>query len=144
MTANSSSFYCIHIDPVRIEGVNEMKKEFRIKKNKEFQQVFNQGKSFANRQFIVYSLKMPEQEHFRIGLSVSKKIGNAVKRNQIKRYVRQSFLELKEYIKAGNDYVIIARKPVAEMDFHEVKKSLVHVLKVAKVLKKLPEGNHEK
>ncbi|MEH7084828.1 ribonuclease P protein component [Neobacillus drentensis] len=113
-----------------------MKKELRIKKNKEFQTAFQKGQSFANRQFVVYSLPKEGQDHFRIGLSVSKKIGNAVTRNRIKRYVRQSILELNEQLAIGNDYVIIARKPAADMDFFEVKKSLTHVLKVGKVLKK--------
>lgn len=113
-----------------------MKKEFRIKKNKEFQEAFQKGTSFANRQFVVYSLAKEDQDYFRIGLSVSKKIGNAVMRNQIKRYIRQAVFELSEGIQKGNDYVIIARKPLAEMDFFEVKKSLTHVLKVGKVLKK--------
>ncbi|MGJ7920605.1 ribonuclease P protein component [Neobacillus sp. LXY-4] len=113
-----------------------MNKEFRIKKNKEFQTVFKQGKSFANRQFIVYSLEKPDQLKFRIGLSVSKKIGNSVMRNRIKRCIRQSILELQDQLKEGYDYVIIARKPAAEMDFHEIKSSLIHVLKLAKVLNK--------
>ncbi|MDR7239131.1 ribonuclease P protein component [Neobacillus drentensis] len=113
-----------------------MKKELRIKKNKEFQTAFQKGNSFANRQFVVYSLPKEGQDYFRIGLSVSKKIGNAVTRNRIKRYVRQSIFELNEQLASGNDYVIIARKPAAEMDFFEVKKSLTHVLKVGKVLKK--------
>jgi len=113
-----------------------MKKELRIKKNKEFQTAFQKGQSFANRQFVVYSLPKEGQDHFRIGLSVSKKIGNAVTRNRIKRYVRQSIFELNEQLAIGNDYVIIARKPAADMDFFEVKKSLTHVLKVGKVLKK--------
>lgn len=113
-----------------------MKKEFRIKKNKEFQEVFKKGKSYANRQFVVYVLPKKDQVHFRIGLSVSKKIGNAVKRNEIKRYIRQSFHELMGEVHNENDYIIIARKPAAEMNFHEVKKSLIHVLKLATVLKK--------
>jgi ribonuclease P protein component len=113
-----------------------MKKEFRIKKNKEFQAAFQNGCSFANRQFVVYSLKKEGQVYFRIGFSVSKKIGNAVIRNRIKRYLRQSILELKDQLAPGNDYVIIARKPAADMDFFEIKKSLTHVLKVGKVLKK--------
>ncbi|MFB6466503.1 ribonuclease P protein component [Cytobacillus sp. Hz8] len=111
-----------------------MKKEYRIKKNNEFQVAFKNGKSFANRQFVIYALPKPEQVHFRIGLSVSKKIGNAVTRNQIKRYIRQAFLELEDDVKNNYDYVIIARKPVATMNFHEVKKSLTHVLKVARAL----------
>ncbi|RHW40454.1 ribonuclease P protein component [Neobacillus notoginsengisoli] len=113
-----------------------MKKEFRIKKNKEFQAVFKKGQSTANRQFIVYVLKKEEQPLFRIGLSVSKKIGNAVVRNRIKRYIRQSVFEMKDGLAGGRDYVIIARKPAAEMDFFEVKKSLAHVLKLAKSLKR--------
>ena len=110
-----------------------MKKEYRVKKNKEFQEAFKKGKSFANRQFVVYSLEKPGQEHFRIGLSVSKKIGNAVMRNQIKRYIRQAFLEMENDLHNHFDYIIIARKPVAEMGFQEIKKSLTHVLKLSKV-----------
>ncbi|CAH0344888.1 Ribonuclease P protein component [Bacillus sp. CECT 9360] len=116
-----------------IEGVR-MKKKLRIKKNDEFQNVFQKGESFANRQFVVYVLEKPNQEYFRIGLSVSKKIGNAVVRNQIKRYIRQSFLELMDEVKSGQDYVVIARKPAAEMDFFQVKNSLIHVLKRSKSL----------
>jgi ribonuclease P protein component len=119
-----------------------MKKEFRVKKNKEFQEAFKKGKSAANRQFVVYVLKKQEQENFRIGLSVSKKIGNAVVRNQIKRYVRQSFHELQDRVHPGNDYIIIARKPVAEMGMHEIKKSLEHVLRVAKVLNRPKNGDN--
>lgn len=113
-----------------------MNKRQRIKKNEEFQKVFKKGKSFANRQFVVYCLKKEDQAAFRIGLSVGKKVGKAVTRNQIKRYVRQTFLELKDDVRQDMDYVIIARNPAATLDFHETKKSLEHVLKIAKVLKK--------
>lgn len=112
-----------------------MNKDQRIKKNKEFQQIFKKGKSFANRQFIVYILKS-EQTEFRLGLSVSKKVGNAVARNRIKRYIRQTFLELKEELLPNVDYIIIARPQAATLDFHESKKSLEHVLKIARVLPK--------
>ena len=112
-----------------------MNKRQRIKKNEEFQKVFKKGKSFANRQFVVYCMRQ-EQPAFRIGLSVGKKVGNAVVRNQVKRYIRQAFLELQDDVKQDMDYVIIARTQAASLDFHETKKSLEHVLKIAKVLKK--------
>jgi ribonuclease P protein component len=118
-----------------------MKKELRIKKNKDFQEAFNKGRSFANRQLVVYVLKKEEQTTFRIGLSVSKKLGNAVTRNQIKRYIRQAVFELKDSMQQDLDYVIIARKPLVEMDFFEVKKSLMHVLKVGKVFQKEENSN---
>lgn len=111
-----------------------MKKEYRIKDNKDFQTVFQKGISTANRQFVVYVLEK-EQPHFRIGLSVSKKIGNAVTRNRIKRLIRQFFLEHQEYLAQDKDYIIIARKPTSDMDYYEVTNSLRHVLKLAKVLK---------
>ncbi|MEW9675361.1 ribonuclease P protein component [Lentibacillus sp. L22] len=113
-----------------------MKKEFRIKANKEFQHVFKKGKSFANRQLVIYFLKKPDQRHFRIGLSVGKKIGNAVTRNRIKRYLRQAFLELEENIRNDYDIVIIARQPTKEMSSHQMKKSLTHLLMKQHLLKK--------
>lgn len=117
-----------------------MNKRQRMKKDKEFQQVFKSGKSFANRQFVVYCYKKENQKEFRIGLSVSKKVGNAVVRNRIKRYIRQVFLEMKDELKQDMDYVIIARQQAATKDFHESKKSLQHVLRIAKVLKKGSTG----
>ena len=112
-----------------------MNKQQRIKKNKEFQRIFKKGKSFANRQFIVYILKS-DQPEFRLGLSVSKKVGNAVVRNRVKRYIRQTFLEIKEDLLSNADYVIIARPQAADLDFHESRKSLEHVLKIARALPK--------
>ncbi|OLN22329.1 ribonuclease P protein component [Domibacillus antri] len=111
-----------------------MKKSFRIKKNDDFQTVFSKGKSFANRQFVVYMYKKEQNVPFRIGLSVSKKIGNAVVRNRIKRYIRQCFIELKMDVCPGYDFIIIARKPAADMSCTEVKGSLMHVLKLARAL----------
>ncbi|KGX93675.1 ribonuclease P [Pontibacillus halophilus JSM 076056 = DSM 19796] len=113
-----------------------MKKNYRIKKNEEFQYVFKRGTSFANRQLVLYYVKKEDQHHFRVGLSVSKKIGNAVMRNQIKRYLRQAFQELDPFLKQHYDLVVIARKPTNQMDFHEIKKSLTHVLTKTHLLKK--------
>jgi ribonuclease P protein component len=113
-----------------------MKKEYRIKKNKEFQAVFKHGQSFANRQFVVYAMNQPTHLHFRVGLSVGKKIGNAVTRNRVKRLLRQVVFEFAPDLEQHKDYIIIARMPAADMTYEEVKKSLAHVLRRAKVLKK--------
>lgn len=112
-----------------------IKKKYRIKKNDEFQKVFQNGRSTANRQFVIYVLDKPEQPYFRVGLSVSKKLGKAVVRNRIKRYIRQVFLETGEQIVPGKDYVIIARRPVSDMGYAEVKKSLIHVFRKAGIMK---------
>lgn len=109
-----------------------MRKSFRVKSEKDFGNVFHSGQSTANRQFVVYKLKK-EQAHFRIGISVGKKIGNAVMRNAVKRKIRQSVTELKPQIESNYDFIVIARKPAAEMTTAEVKKSLIHVLSLAKI-----------
>jgi ribonuclease P protein component len=113
-----------------------MKKTYRIKKNAEFQEVFKKGKSVANRQFVIYSFNRGVQENFKFGLSVSKKVGNSVTRNQIKRYLRQTLLELSDQIHKNVEFVIIARKPAATMNFAEIKSSMIHVLRLAKILEK--------
>lgn len=106
-----------------------MKKKNRIKKNEDFQKVFKTGVSQANRQFVMYYLNKPGQGHIRIGLSVSKKIGNAVVRNKIKRMIRQVFTDYKDCIDSEKDFVIIARKPCTDMTYEQFKGSLIHVLR---------------
>jgi ribonuclease P protein component, eubacterial len=111
-----------------------MKNLKRLKKNKDFQVVFKQGKSFANRQFVVYVLKQDSQAFSRLGLSVSKKMGNAVMRNHIKRYIKEMFRGLVDKLEPGTDYIIISRRPVRTMSYQEMEKSLIHVLKRAGML----------
>lgn len=108
-----------------------MEKAYRIKKNDDFQKVYKQGKSVANKQFIVYRLTNKDNEHFRLGISVSKKIGNAVTRNRIKRAIRESFTRHKEDI-IKDDFIVIARNPSKDMTVEEIHKSLEHVMKIAK------------
>ena len=109
-----------------------MKKNFRVKREKDFKEIFQYGTSFANRKFVVYQLEN-QQNHFRVGLSVSKKLGNAVTRNQIKRRIRHILLNVREHLADNVDFVVIARKGVEELDFHQVEKNLIHVLKIAQV-----------
>lgn len=105
-----------------------MKKAYRIKKNDEFQRIFNVGKSFANRELVIFYIEKPGQTHFRVGLSVGKKIGNAVMRNQIKRYLRESLRSLDREIKDEYDIIIIARNPTKNMGLEQMRSSLTHLL----------------
>lgn len=113
-----------------------MRKKYRVKSEKEFQKVFKQGNSTANRQFVIYTLPKENQDHFRVGISVGKKLGNAVVRNQVKRRIRRALLELDQEGKIIHkvDFLVIARKPVVYMSVQECKKSLTHVLNLAKIL----------
>ncbi len=108
-----------------------VEKKYRIKKNEDFQMIYKHGKSVANRQFIVYRYDSHTQDHFRLGISVSKKLGNAVVRNRIKRSIRESFTKHKEDIIPA-DFIVIARKPANDMSVDEINSSLEHVMKIAK------------
>ena len=93
-----------------------MKKVLRVKRNEDFQKIIHAKHSVVCKEFVLYSLKN-ECKHMRIGFSVSKKIGNAVTRNKIKRQVRQMAQNVFDS-SLGYDYVLIVRKPYLDNEFH--------------------------
>jgi len=109
-----------------------LKKSYRVKREQDFQEVFEKGENTANRKFVIYYLEK-EQDHFRVGISVGKRIGNAVTRNAVKRKIRHVLMEFSEDLKS-DDFVVIARKGVEELNYQEVKQNLQHVLKLAQLL----------
>jgi len=111
-----------------------LKKAYRIKKNKEFQDIFKTGKSFANRELVIYYRRKKGQQHIRIGISVGKKLGNAVTRNRIKRYIRECFIQLDDKIKQEYDIIVIARNRSIDMSFLRLCNSLQHLLKKQNLL----------
>src|SRR5699024_10326053 len=107
----------------------EMKKSYRVKDHKKFQDIIYSGKSFANRELVIYYKEKATQRHFRIGISVGKKIGNAVQRNKIKRHLREAFHYLEDQIKPSVDIIIRARKHEIHMNTSDMVRSVSHLLK---------------
>lgn len=105
-----------------------MKKEFRIKKNKEIEQVLNNKKSMGNEYFRLFIYKNRETSHFRYAISVGKKIGNAVMRNKIKRRLRMLFLT---YSKEAftYDYFLIAKPKINEIKYQELEILFLRTIK---------------
>ncbi|MDO1604885.1 ribonuclease P protein component [Lactobacillus sp. YT155] len=112
-----------------------MRKSYRIKKEDEFQKVFFGGNSVANKNFVLYQIPKSGQKHFRVGISVGKKVAlRANKRNQIKRYIRQSLFELRDQIPNEVDFLIIARKTSLDLSMSETKNNITHLLKLGKII----------
>lgn len=109
-----------------------MKKEYRVKRSQDFDNIIRKKQSFANRQFVIYYQKN-NLDHMRLGISVSKKLGKAHERNKIKRYIRESFKIRKDYVK-NYDIIVIARAGAKELPFLEFGSSLDHVLKRSKLI----------
>jgi len=88
----------------------------RLSRSGDFDRVYREGNSCANRFLVVHSFARRDDEAedgARLGLSVGRKIGKAVTRNKVRRTVRETFWELSDLIQPGRDYVIVAR-PGAE------------------------------
>ena len=100
-----------------------------LRKPAEFQAVYDRRRSAADTVMIIYA-KENGLPHSRLGLSVSKKFGNAVCRNRIRRLMRESYRLVKEHLPAGYDLVLIPR-PLPEYTLAEFKKSLVKQAKHA-------------
>ena len=97
-----------------------------LKKNIEFKNVYSNGKSYANKYLVMYVLKN-ELNKNRIGISVSKKVGNSVIRHRITRLIRESYRLQEEMFNSSLDIVVIARGTVREVGYKEIESALIHL-----------------
>ena len=114
-----------------------MKKNYRIKKSEDIEKILKNKSSVGNKNYIIYIMKNSEAKHFRLAMSVSKKIGNAVVRNRQKRLIKQVFNQYKEEI-LPYDIFVIARNNSINLTYDEVKNNIGYLLKKNNVL---PEEN---
>lgn len=110
-----------------------LKSENRLKKNKEFKITYKKGNSFANRDFVVY-YKKNSLGFSRIGFSVSKKVGKAWKRNEIKRRLRETLRKNNSLLSKSCDIIIIVRQTIKDTDYFSMEKSLNHALKGSELI----------
>ena len=99
-----------------------------LKKNREFKHVYSKGKSMANRLLVMYVLPNA-MRHNRLGISVSKKVGNSVVRNKVTRRIRESYRLAESEPGVGNDIIIIARTGSGTSTYMGIDKALRHLLK---------------
>lgn len=111
-----------------------MEKQYRLKKNRAFQYVYRKGRSVACRDLVMLYARGRE---LKVGFSVSKKVGNAVTRNRIKRRLRECFRPHLGDVKTGL-YVIVARPSAAKATFQDLEKDTRWLLKKQDAWK---EGN---
>ena len=111
-----------------------MKFSESLKKNKDFKRVYANGKSYANKYLIMYVLENGLDEN-RLGISVSKKVGNSVVRHRVTRLVRESYRLHEAIFNSGLDIVVVARKSAAFVGYEEIESALLHLAKIHHILK---------
>ena len=109
-----------------LEGQLHMKFSESLKKNIDFQNVYNNGRSFANKYLVMYILENGTQNN-RIGISVSKKVGNSVIRHHITRLVRESYRLHEDMFNSGLDIVVIARVSAKNVGYRDIESALLHL-----------------
>jgi ribonuclease P protein component len=86
-----------------------------LSRSAEFERVYRQGRSVANRHLVLYSFPNESIDRPRLGLSVSRKVGGAVERNHVKRLLREAFAGVEDQLEGANDIVVVARPEVREL-----------------------------
>jgi ribonuclease P protein component len=93
------------------------RKRRRLSRSGEFDRVYREGSSHANRFLVVYSFPRSEEEagESRLGVSVGRKVGGAVERNRIKRALREAFWALEAELPEDHDFVLVARAEITSL-----------------------------
>ena len=111
-----------------------MKRFPSIKKNSDFQIVYKKGTSYANRLLVMYVYPRESRET-RIGISVSKKVGNSVVRHHVTRLIRESFRLNREQLDSGLDIVVVARAAAKDSDYKKIESAYRHLCGLHNIMK---------
>ena len=106
-----------------------MKFSTSLKKNEQFQHVYKNGRSRANKYLVMYVVEN-NQNINRLGISISKKIGNSVVRHHFCRLVRESYRLHEEIFNSGLDIVVLARQSAKDASYHDIESALLHLGKL--------------
>ena len=105
-----------------------------LKKNKDFQTVYKKGKSLANSYLVMYILKNETQRN-RLGISVSKKVGNSIVRHRLTRLIRESYRRQEDMFSSGRDIVVIARGAAKGKNYRDIESALIHLARLHNIYK---------
>ena len=111
-----------------------LKSSDKLKKKWEFRRVYEDKKKYWNNIFTIY-VSPNHMDKTRLGLTVSKKVGNSVKRNRVKRLIRESFRLSKEIILPGYDIIVVAKPAAYSLKCQQAQSVLLQLLRRARILK---------
>ena len=116
-----------------MEGI--LRREYSLRRNKEFRYVYKRGKSVSDRNLILIYVKT-KTPHLKVGFSVSKKLGNSVERNKIKRRMKEAFFSMLDGVSPKSLLVFVPRDNMRQADYHTIEKSMHKLLDRADLMEK--------
>lgn len=111
-----------------------MKFSESLKKNDDFKHVYSTGRSFANKYLVMYVSENDLNKN-RLGISVSKKVGNSVVRHRLTRLIRESYRLHEEMFNSGLDIVVIVRNAAAGIRFAAAESAFCHLSRLHRIIK---------
>ena len=106
-----------------------MKQFISLKNSLEFGNVYKQGKSYANKYLVMY-IADNNLEINRLGISVSKKVGNSVVRHRITRLIREAYRLHQNELITGKDIVVVARVNSKGHNYWDIESAFIHLAKL--------------
>ena len=112
-----------------------MKKTISLKNTRQFKAVYDERKAKSDNNIIVF-IRKNDLNINRLGISVSKKVGNSVVRHRLKRLIKESYRLHENMFNSGLNIVVIARVGAGKADFHQIESALLHVMRLHNVIVK--------
>lgn len=118
-----------------------MRKELRLRRRKDFDNVYRYGRAFNNRLLVLRTLPN-DLEHNRYGFVTSKRLGKAVARNRVRRRLREAVRSFD--VAPAYDIIVSAKTAAAEADYHELRLAVGDLLSRAGILRQGAAGGPPK
>lgn len=110
-----------------------LEKQYRLKKNKEYNYIYRKGESVYSKVLTVYFVKT-KIKPFKVGFSISSKIGNSVIRHKVKRKLTHLFREFITQVNPNYNYIFVARAGIENMTYDQLKVEMKKVLTKGKFI----------
>lgn len=104
-----------------------------LKKNKDFQNVYKKGKYYANKYLVMHILENNSDKN-RLGISVSKKVGNSIVRHRLTRLVRENYRLQESRFQRGLDIVVVCRASANGINYLDMESALIHLGKLHNII----------